>query len=267
MTIYPLRCDDSRDMNKTTRSEGPCLAYTTPRLAAVYDALNPLDDVDRFYIDLAGSRPLEILDAGCGTGRLACVLGTRGHRVTGYDPAPAMLEIARARPGGSAVDWIEGDASALPSDVAFDLVIMTGNVFQVFLDDEEARSTLRAIRQRLSPGGRFAFETRNPAAREWLTWTPDETRETVDVPGEGHVRVHYDVTGEQDGVVTYETHFAFPDAETAVATSRLRFRGLGHVNALLATAGLAARDIHGSWDRSPFDAERSPQILVVAQAV
>lgn len=244
----------------------PCPAYTTPRLAAVYDALNPLAEVDRFYLDLAGTGPLRILDAGCGTGRLACDLAATGHWVSGYDPAGAMLAIARARPGGQAVTWIDGDASALPAAAVYDLVIMTGNVFQVFLDDRDAAATLAAIATRLAPGGRLAFETRNPLAREWLEWTPEETRETLDLPTQGQVTVHYDVFGERDGIVTYETHFAFADGERSAARSWLRFRSLAEVNSLLEAAGLTARELYGDWDRRPFDDATSPEIIIVAQS-
>jgi ubiquinone/menaquinone biosynthesis C-methylase UbiE len=86
-----------------------CESYTLARLAAVYDTLNPPGKDMLFYLDLAGREALSILEIGCGTGRLACALAERGHRVTGTDPAPAMLDIARHRPGGERVIWIETD--------------------------------------------------------------------------------------------------------------------------------------------------------------
>ena len=49
----------------------------------------------------------------------------------------------------------------------FDLVVMSGHAFQVLLGDDEIRSALAAVRAALVPGGRFAFETRNPPARTW----------------------------------------------------------------------------------------------------
>ena len=84
-----------------------CTSYIDPRLAAVYDALNPPADDMAFYLDLAGETPKNVLDMGCGTGRLACELAARGHRATGADPAAAMLDIARNRPGGEKVTWID----------------------------------------------------------------------------------------------------------------------------------------------------------------
>ena len=121
----------------------PCASYSDPRLAAVYDPLNPSDDDILFYLDLAGETPKTVLDMGCGTGRLACELAARGHQVTGADPAAAMLDIARSRSGGEKVTWIETKAADLSVDTRFDLIIMTGHVFQVFLDDQDVRAALR----------------------------------------------------------------------------------------------------------------------------
>lgn len=44
---------------------------------------------------------------------------------------------------------------------------MTGHAFQVLIEDDEIRASLTAIRSALARNGRFAFETRNPAARAW----------------------------------------------------------------------------------------------------
>jgi len=46
--------------------------YADPRLAAVYDALNPPGARTDFCLDLAGDVPVRVLDVGCGTGLLAC---------------------------------------------------------------------------------------------------------------------------------------------------------------------------------------------------
>ncbi len=68
----------------------PGESYADPRLAALYDALNPSDASTAFYLGLAGPAPARILDMGCGTGLLACEFAARGHDVTGADPAAAM---------------------------------------------------------------------------------------------------------------------------------------------------------------------------------
>ena len=105
--------------------------YTDPRLVALYDLWGPSRPDLAFYLRLAAELPAtSVADIGCGTGLLACQLARRGHQVTGVDPSPAMLEVARHRPGGDRVRWIEGDASRL-EEAGFDLAVMTGHVAQV----------------------------------------------------------------------------------------------------------------------------------------
>jgi SAM-dependent methyltransferase len=244
--------------------ERPCPAYTEHRLAKIYDLLNPFGQSDRFYLDLVrGRSPLDILDVGCGTGRLAVDLARQGHRVIGVDPARGMLEVARSRPDAATVTWVEGHVTAVPSMEKFDLAIMSGNVFQVFLDDEAARGVLAGIAERLAPNGRLVFESRNPAVREWDSWTPAETEMRIEAPGIGMVDVHYDVTGVDGDIVRYDTHFCFADGETIVAPSALRFTDKQAMLDLLDETGLKAIDVQGDWDGSAFSME-SPEIIVMA---
>lgn len=241
----------------------PCASYTDPRLAAIYDTLNPPADDTRFYLDLAGETPQTVLDMGCGTGRLACDLAARGHRVTGADPAKAMLDIARQRPGSDAVTWVESDAVGLSVDMRFDLVMMTGHVFQVFLDDAEVLTALRTLARHLAPGGGLAFETRNPAVREWEEWTPAETRERLEVTGLGTVDVHYAIASVSGALVTFETHCRFADGDHVIAPSTLRFMDQRELTAFLAEAGFTDLSWFGDWDRSRFG-PTSPEIIVIA---
>ena len=60
------------------------------------------------------SAATDVLDLGCGTGRLAIALAARGHLVTGVDPARASLDRARGKPGGDRVTWVDGSTGALP---------------------------------------------------------------------------------------------------------------------------------------------------------
>jgi SAM-dependent methyltransferase len=242
----------------------PCPAYTEHRLARIYDLLNPFGQSDRFYLDLTrGRSALDILDIGCGTGRLAVDLARQGHRVTGVDPAKGMLEVARSRPDAATVTWVEGDVTAVPLGRRFDLAIMSGNVFQVFLTDDAARTVLAAIAGRLAPDGRLVFESRNPLVREWESWTPAETATRIDAPDIGTVDVHYHVTGMDGDVVAYDTHFAFPGGGAEIASSALRFSDERTILGLLEEAGLKTLEIQGDWDGAAFSAQ-SPEIIVTA---
>jgi ubiquinone/menaquinone biosynthesis C-methylase UbiE len=241
-----------------------CASYTDPRLAAVYDALNPLADDTAFYLALAGRTPARILDMGCGTGRLACALAEGGHRVTGADPAAAMLDIARNRPDADRVRWIESAAANFVIDARFDLAIMTGHVFQVFLADDDVRAALRTLRRHLAPGGRLAFETRNPDVREWEEWIPERTRGQIEIAGIGQVEVHYDIRSVAEPFVTFETHFRFPDGECVMTVSTLRFMCREELAAFLSDSGFAEVSWYGDWGGSS-PGPMSSEIIAIAR--
>jgi SAM-dependent methyltransferase len=70
--------------------------------------------------------PRTLLDAGCGSGRVAIELARRGVAVVGADVNPSMLEAARER--APEVEWVETDLAALDLGRTFDVVVMGGNV-------------------------------------------------------------------------------------------------------------------------------------------
>ncbi len=242
--------------------------YEDSRLTAVYDLMSPPGEDTAFYrrlaAELGAGRPLDVLDLGCGTGQLALALAEDGHRVTGHDPAPAMLAVARGKPGAERIAWRDGAAEALPAAPAFDLAVMTGHVFQVLLEDAEIAATLAALHRCLRPGGRLAFESRNPAFRSFERWTPAESREVHALPDGGSVEIHNDVTPLVDERLTYETHFRFVETgERFVTHNALRFAAQPTIARLLAEAGFAPVAWSGDWQGSPFT-EASREIVAVA---
>jgi SAM-dependent methyltransferase len=70
--------------------------------------------------------PATVLDAGCGTGRVALELHRRGVEVVGVDIDASMLATARRRE--PAVEWIEHDLTTLNLGRTFDVVVLAGNV-------------------------------------------------------------------------------------------------------------------------------------------
>jgi demethylmenaquinone methyltransferase/2-methoxy-6-polyprenyl-1,4-benzoquinol methylase len=128
------------------------------RISPVYDAMNRtmsmgLDQRWRRATVAAVVRPGDrVLDACCGTGDLALAARDAGGTVTGLDFSERMLE--RARRKSAEVEWLQGDALALPfSDGSFDAATVGFGVRN--LDDLERG--LAELRRVLRPGGRLAI--------------------------------------------------------------------------------------------------------------
>ena len=128
------------------------------RIAPVYDAMNRLmtaglDQKWRRATVEAVVRPGDkVLDSCCGTGDLAVAAAAAGGKVTGIDFSKPMLE--RARRKAPEIDWIEGDALALPfEDGLFDAATVGFGVRN--LSDLDAG--LRELRRVLRPSGRVAI--------------------------------------------------------------------------------------------------------------
>ena len=127
------------------------------RIAPVYDLMNRVMTVglDQRWRKLAVTEVVwpgdRVLDACCGTGDLAVAAERRGGRVVGLDFSPRMLERARRKSG--AIEWIQGDALALPfSDGEFDAATVGFGVRNL----ADLEDGLRQLARVLKPGGKLA---------------------------------------------------------------------------------------------------------------
>ena len=243
----------------------PDSLFELPELATLYDLVNPPGSDHQFYLSLAdGETPLRVLDVGSGTGMLAVSFAARGHDVTGVEPATGMRGVAVARSGGDTVNWVEETANGFRFDERFDLIVMTGHVFQIFLEDSEIAAVLTNLRDHLADGGRLAFETRNPALREWEQWVPERSREVVEAPGVGSVEIWNQLIASSQRFVAFMTCFRFPDGARRDAPSTLRLMDQLELAEFLSEAGFIDVEWYGNWDRSPLR-DDSPELIVVAR--
>lgn len=150
-------------------SSSPTRSVGFGRLAQTYDRLRPVDErwhqtVTRM-VELGDLRGRTVLDIGCGTGRLALALARRhGAKVTGLDPSPEMLSVARRKdPSGA---WVLGHAESLPfADGAFQRAVSSLVVHH--LDRPAAFPEVHRV---LEPGGQLVISTADPVGFEghWL---------------------------------------------------------------------------------------------------
>lgn len=159
------------------------------------DVHGEADLVDRLLAD----RKAAVLDAGCGTGRVAIELARRGHDTVGVDLDPTMLAAARAK--APELVWIEADLVDLDLGRRFDAVVLAGNVCIFLSPGTEAAAVARAAAH-LVPGGllvagfqvgegRYRPDDLDAHATDadlglvarWATWNRDPW------PGEGDYQV------------------------------------------------------------------------------
>jgi SAM-dependent methyltransferase len=235
--------------------------YVNPELAELYDLDSPWSADRDFYLAQAGPAPQSILDLGCGTGLICSAFAEIGHDVTGVDPAPAMLAVARRKPFGAKIEWVEATAQTFRSGKRFDLIIMTGHAFQVLLGDEDVRSAFETMRMHLKPGGKAVFESRNRA----IDWAAEWSGEiALDAPAGRIVETH-NVHEIRNDRLKFDSVYRFPD-KVLLSESELRFMSRMEIETHLEAAGLGVEGLLGDWDGSAFDEKTSKEMIFTVRA-
>jgi 2-polyprenyl-3-methyl-5-hydroxy-6-metoxy-1,4-benzoquinol methylase len=94
--------------------------------------------------------PASVLDAGCGTGRVAIELAARGIDVVGVDLDPAMIGPAGVK--APELEWIEADLATVDVGRQFDVVVMAGNVM-IFVERGTEAAVVANVARHVAPGG------------------------------------------------------------------------------------------------------------------
>lgn len=220
------------------------------RLAQAYDPLDPdRSDLDVYAAMVSEFGARSVLDVGCGTGTFAVLLAAERLEVIGVDPAGASLDVARGKPHADRVTWIHGDATVLPP-LQVDMAVMTANVAQVFLTDDDWVATLQGIHAALRPGGTLVFETRDPARRAWEQWGREYSHEIVEIPDLGRVETWCDVLDVTGDLVSFRwTNIFHSDGEVLTSDSTLRFRSRPELNKSLQDNGFTVDEVRDAPDR------------------
>ncbi|AJT40764.1 class I SAM-dependent methyltransferase [Psychromicrobium lacuslunae] len=240
------------------------MATNDEQLAELYDAQNLWAADDDFFLEFVNQQSASrVLDLGCGTGRLTLALAAAGHQVYGVDPDSGALAAARRKPGAEQVTWIEGTSAQIP-ELAFDSAVMTAHVAQHITDQAGWQQTLRDLHRALRPGGRLAFDSRNPEARAWETWNPEQTRETQQLSDGYLLESWLESEPVADGLVNLTEYRILPDGSTETQSSALVFRSAERLTADLEAAGFSVEQIYGGWQREPVAGNR--ELIVLARS-
>lgn len=116
-----------------------------------------------------------ILDAGCGTGRVAIELDRRGHQTEGTDIDADMLGHAKAK--APQLQWHLGNLATIDLGRSFGVVMMAGNVI-LFVDAEDRPAAIANVARHVEPGGLVVAgfqlargDGRRVPVADWDAWT------------------------------------------------------------------------------------------------
>lgn len=236
------------------------MSYDDVEDARLYDVQNPWGPSDEFYLAYVLAAG-DVLDVGCGTGALLKRARRDGHtgRLVGLDPAgDGMLAVARE---AADIEWMQGVLTPDAFHEEFDLVTMTGHAFQELRTDDEVLGTLRGMRDAIRPGGRVAFETRNPGARAWESWDGMTSEEPY---GDATVTTRFEVRKVEGDLVTFAEVLDGGLWHGAENASTLRFLSRLDLDRFLFEAGLAVETFYGDWESGPLT-DTSPEIITIAR--
>lgn len=244
--------------------------------AEYYDRIHGAfrDDVG-LWLSFAGRTDRPVLEAGCGTGRIAVALAAAGHAVVGIDPSAAMLARARtaADERGLDVTFIEGRAAELALERGhYGLVLVPLDVFLYCADVAEQLATLRALGECLDYNGVLVLDLPGPAlwldpaedGRPLLAWSGViEGGAALDA---WHVREDDLAAQVRTLRVTYEVTATGGSVRRWFSEHRLRYVYPAEVEHLLARAGLVLDDRYGGYDLEPFSTGSERMIVVARRA-
>jgi SAM-dependent methyltransferase len=129
---------------------------------------NLTDDI-QFYVDYAKNlKCANILELGCGTGRVSLALAIAGFNVTGLDLSNEVLDVFRQKLDNTdnntkhRIEIIHGNMANFELNKPFDLIIVPFRAFQCLADDNDIEKSLTSIRNHLTDRGIFIVNVFNP---------------------------------------------------------------------------------------------------------
>lgn len=231
-------------------------------LYAAFDT-SPAPVVD-FLLRLPGDAPRDVLDAGCGVGRLLAPLTLLGWKVTGLEPNASFAASARrAAPG---IEVRDGGLEDVEDAGAFDLVLACNDPLQYLLSAEARAGALRRIHRALRPGGRLVLDIAN---LPWILAHRRPPREMAARAGDLHIVNRPEHHVDESAAVwthtnVYEVEGPAGPPERATQVHRLAIVPWPELEAALAASGFRDVATYPGYDAREPAPPDGPRIVVVA---
>lgn len=257
--------------------------YEVEGLGELYDHVpvyGARRDVE-FYVDEARSTFGEVLELGCGTGRVLIPTARMGIKITGVDSSPRMLDRCRAqlarepREVQERVRLVSADMRSLDLDRTFSIITIPFRPFQHLLSVEDQLAALASIHRHLEPAGRLAFDVFNPNPRYLVDESRAEEREDTPktaLPGGRSFRrtgrvVKVHVADQYSEVeLIYYVRDADGTTQRLVHAFHMRWFWRYELEHLLARCGFRVASIHGNYDRTPLTDDSAEMIFIAERA-
>lgn len=221
---------------------------------------------------LASAPRRRLLDLGCGTGEHARFLASRGFEVVGVDRSESMLARARSEPAPPGVSFVSGDLADLQELVEgdFGAAICLGNTLPHLRSESALVSALSGLRRRLLPGGPLCLQILNydKIFADRQRHLPLNFRREPD----GWVVFLRLMEPREGGEVVFNpTSLKYRPGTASpvevVASKNVVLHGWtgAELDRLLEAAGFGDRRRYGGMEEEPYQAESSPDLVVVAR--
>jgi len=230
-----------------------------------------------FYVEESLAGGGEVLEIGCGTGRVLIPVARAGAKITGIDQSERMLERCRANMSSESEEVVShisldvGDMREFDLGRTFATVIIPFRPLQHLVSAKEQIAAFTAIARHLSPNGRLVFDVFNPDFR--LLVDPTRLAEREDTPrttlADGRTlrrtgrtaAVHFVEQWSEVELIYYVQHVD-GRTERLVHTFPMRWYTKAELDHLLARCGFRTVQTYGDFDRSPLSDESREMIFV-----
>ena len=222
-----------------------------------------------FWLGLAELQGGRLLELGCGSGRILIPLAEAGHRVTGIEIDPGMLQVLRANLPEDLlprVKLVEADFTDFQLGEEYRLVILPCNTYST-LDAARRQALLACVARCLPAGGVFVAGLPNPALlRQMPSYGDPEVEEVFPHPLDGRpVQVSSSWRRTAQGVtIAWDYQYESLDGQSRVIHREVRHQMVNAQTYLseLHGAGYTAFELFGDFDGSAY--RRQSEHLILA---
>ena len=208
-----------------------------------------------------------VLDIGCGTGIVTIPVAHNNPdlNVVGFDISKAMLAQARLKNKQhhlSNLSFYEADAvhfDLFDLDLDFKLAFMTGNAFQGFMSEKDAKQVLRNIHDHLSPKSKLYFDTRLAETFDFSKQKDFQLASSyIDAKGRNvnyyTRRIKHDL---QSNICYFEKKRVYEDGQEVFSGVDLKFFPYENLIALIKESGFKVIGQYNNWHLEAFDGSKS----------